>query len=126
MTWSYSGSPKDSQKDQVRFLIGDTDEGEPLISDEEIEYCLDTETNIYAASALAAEAIASSFSRKADTDVAGVIKETFTKTAENYSKKSAILKTKATEKRSLSPYAGGSDRPGSFTVGMEDYETGVK
>lgn len=38
MTWTYSGNPGDSPKDEVRYLLGDTVEKNPLLSDEEILY----------------------------------------------------------------------------------------
>jgi hypothetical protein len=40
MTWTYSGDPTASDRDEVRFLITDTMEGRPLIQDEEIDYAL--------------------------------------------------------------------------------------
>ena len=42
MSFSYSGDPKQSDKDAARFLIGDTDEANPIMQDEEIQYILDT------------------------------------------------------------------------------------
>lgn len=40
MAWSYSGNPATSGKDEVRFLIGDTDDASQQLSDEEIQYLL--------------------------------------------------------------------------------------
>jgi hypothetical protein len=40
MTWSYSGNPKTDEKDKYRFIIGDTDQAEPILQDEEITYIL--------------------------------------------------------------------------------------
>lgn len=42
MSWSYSGNPADSKLDECRFLIGDTNEDEPIMQDEEIQYIIDT------------------------------------------------------------------------------------
>lgn len=42
MSWNYSGNPKDSKKDEYRFLLGDTDESAPIMQDEEIQYIIDT------------------------------------------------------------------------------------
>lgn len=44
MTWSYSGNPSASDTDKYRFLIGDTNENEPILSDQEIEYVVATYT----------------------------------------------------------------------------------
>lgn len=38
MTWSYSGDPSASDKDHIRYIIGDTKESMPLLSDEEIMF----------------------------------------------------------------------------------------
>ena len=42
MSWTYSGNPADSKLDEYRFLIGDTNEDEPILQDEEIQYIIDT------------------------------------------------------------------------------------
>lgn len=49
MTFSYSGNPGASSLDEVRFLIQDTDSGEPLLTDEEINYLLGVYTDPYLA-----------------------------------------------------------------------------
>lgn len=41
MSWSYSGNPKESPIDEVRFLVGDTNKNEPILQDEEIQYLID-------------------------------------------------------------------------------------
>ena len=40
MAWSYSGDPASSEKDAVRFLIGDTDTDDQQLSDAEINYLI--------------------------------------------------------------------------------------
>ena len=40
MSWTYSADPSSSTKDAVRFLIGDTDETAPQMTDEEIYFNL--------------------------------------------------------------------------------------
>ena len=49
MTWSYSGDPSDSALDEIRFLIGDTDTNDQLLSNEEITYLYDAYGDAYAA-----------------------------------------------------------------------------
>jgi len=51
MTCSYSGDPADSDKDAVRFLIGDTDCANNSVEDEEILWVLTQEANVYMAAA---------------------------------------------------------------------------
>lgn len=42
MSWNYDPSKlKDSPKDQIRLLIGDTLDSDPLLQDEEIQFYLD-------------------------------------------------------------------------------------
>jgi len=73
--WTYSGNPKSSPKDEVRFLIGDTDDSEPLLQDEEIKYILTvtpsagTSSYNYGAAAVAAKSIAAKFARERDKTV---------------------------------------------------------
>lgn len=40
MSWNYSGDPTNSPLDECRFLIGDTNENEPIMQDEEINYII--------------------------------------------------------------------------------------
>jgi hypothetical protein len=60
-TWSYSGDPSESAKDQVRFLIGDTDEDHQLLWDEEILSLTAQYTNAYWAAGIAANTLAARF-----------------------------------------------------------------
>lgn len=41
MTWSYSGDPSESEIDELRFLLSDTDQSSPIFSDEELQYLID-------------------------------------------------------------------------------------
>lgn len=53
-----------NDKDRVRLKIGDTNEADPLLSDEEIEIYVEAwEPNVDLAAAEAAEAIANKFAR---------------------------------------------------------------
>lgn len=49
MSWTYSGDPTKSKKDECRFLIGDINKDAPIMQDEEIEYIIseaDNNTNL--------------------------------------------------------------------------------
>lgn len=39
--FSYSGNPADSKRDEVRFLLQDTDDSRPLLYDAELDYIID-------------------------------------------------------------------------------------
>lgn len=63
-TWTYAGDPANSDKDAVRFELGDTNIDDQLVTDEEIAYALTTESNVVLrAAALLAEALCGFFSR---------------------------------------------------------------
>ena len=67
MTWSYGGDPSANDKDQIRFMIGDTDTDDQLLSDEEIAGAVTIYGNQLAAAISCCYAIAATFARKADT-----------------------------------------------------------
>lgn len=41
MSWSYSGDPSTTERDEVRFYLQDTDAGFPLLTNEEIDWLID-------------------------------------------------------------------------------------
>jgi hypothetical protein len=67
MTYSYSGDPSDSEVDAVRFLIGDTDASDWLLTDEEIQWTVTVRGNAYIAAPYAAESIGAKLSRESDS-----------------------------------------------------------
>ena len=66
MTWTYGNSPNTNTTDAVRFLVGDTDTTDQLITNEEITYLLATFSEAPLAAVGAARSIAAKFSRLAD------------------------------------------------------------
>lgn len=66
MTFTYTG-PAAGSKDQVRFLIGDTNAAEVLLSDEEIDWLVSTwlfKGTVYYVAAVAADNLAARFARE--------------------------------------------------------------
>ncbi len=57
MAWTYDSSLS-NDKDRVRFLVGDVDTNAQLVQDEEIQWVLSQEANVYMAAASVAETIA--------------------------------------------------------------------
>lgn len=106
MTWLYSGNPGYSPKDQVRFLIGDTDQSDPLLQDAEIEWVLSQyQFSPINAAIRCCEGIVAKFSRLANEAV-GQVRIDFKQKAEGYLKMMVVLKMRlATE--DAAPYAGG-------------------
>lgn len=85
MTWSYSGDPASSEKDAVRFLVGDTDTNDQLLSDEEIDYVIvESGGSKYQSAHDAAYAIASKFSRMAQSKSVGDLSISYADRAKAY------------------------------------------
>lgn len=106
MSYSYSGNPSNSAKDLVRFLIGDTDQSDWLLQDEEIQYLLSLYNNVALnASIRACESIIAKFSRLAD-ESAGSVSVSFSQKATAYQKMITTLRVRlATD--DMQPFAGG-------------------
>ena len=60
MAFGYDGTP-DELVEQVRLLIGDTNDARVLLQDTEIQFFIDEEGGLYAAASAAARAIAGKF-----------------------------------------------------------------
>ncbi len=45
MSWSYSGNPANSALDEARFILGDTDDKDPVLSDEELNFMINKYTD---------------------------------------------------------------------------------
>lgn len=66
MAWTYSGDPGSSTRDEVRFLIQDTDTAEQLLTDEELDYLIGVWTDAYAAAVAAVSALIAQASRQVE------------------------------------------------------------
>lgn len=118
MAWTYTpNGASTSDKDQVRFLIGDTNTDKQLLQDEEINYALDQSSdNIYKAAALSAESIAMKLATYVDERV-DVFEVSQTSARANvYYKLAEELSEKAKKNVQLSPYAGGISKSDKETV----------
>lgn len=105
MTWTYDGDPSLSQRDEVRFLVGDTDTTDQLVTDEEIAYAIDQEANILLAAAKVAKAIMAKFARLVDKSV-GDLKLNFSQRIDHYKELIDQLTERGMESAGV-PYAGG-------------------
>lgn len=84
MTFTYTGDPSVSDRDKVRFLIGDTDSTDALVSDEEIEWSLGEAGSIYQAAHDLCTVIASKFARLATSKSVGDLSLSYADRAETY------------------------------------------
>lgn len=107
MTWTYS-NPAASDKDAVRFLVGDTDTSDQLVSNEEIEYTLEEFPDTYLAAASVAESIASKFAREV-THSADGLSYSGDQLSKHYTDMAERLRHLAKRRRrgGVVPYAGG-------------------
>lgn len=114
MTATYSGDPSLSNRDAVRFLIRDTDMTSPHIQDEEIDWLLTQTSNLYWASIMAAESVATTYSQSSGSGqvkskTVGALSISYTDLAKEYRGIVGDLKRRMALGLGLSfrPYAGG-------------------
>lgn len=130
MTWTYT-DPSTSTRDAVRFLIGDTDTNDQLVTDAEIAFITTEYTDKYLAAAELCEAIAAKLARDVDTTngdlrVAAQKRfEHYNTLAKKYRSKGGKLATMWAGGRLLSEKETAADdttitQP-SFTRGMHDF-----
>lgn len=114
MTWTYSGNPSATAKDAIRFLIGDTDTNDQLLSDEEIAW-VNTEasgtststSDLYDAAYRCCVTIASKLARQADKSI-GDLSVKLSQKADGYLKQADALKQLSMRSSGVPvPYAGG-------------------
>lgn len=71
MTWTYDGNPDagstataDERRDAVRLILGDTDAADEQVTDEEIAFALDEESNnVYTAAILLCNSLVAKYAR---------------------------------------------------------------
>lgn len=123
MSWSYSGDPSTSPRDETRFLLGDTVETARSLSDEEITFLLTRNgndayrTGAEAAGLLAVRYIGLSASMKKVGDL--TLQTEYTSQAQAY----FALEKKLLQGRTATSVGAPSFRDTStniFTVGMMD------
>lgn len=62
--FTYSGDPKTSIRDEVRFMVSDTDSTCPLLSDPEVDYIIDKWMDLYGSAIYCAAVAAGQIARK--------------------------------------------------------------
>ena len=111
--WTYaSTAPNSSDRSWIRLRIGDTNSGDQLLQDEEIDAHISAEGNRYAAAALAAESVGAWFARRADK-TAGRMTIAHSRASIAYFDLASRLRTEGATR--VTPYAGG--------IGVSDKET---
>ena len=107
MTWSYSlADLATSAKDQVRFLVGDTDTNDQQLADEELNFALSIRGSVFGAAAEACLSLSSKLSRKADTTT-GELRTLYSSQARAYAARAGAYENKSAEMGGSLPFAGG-------------------
>lgn len=130
----YSGDPSASAADMVRFLLGDTDTANVLLTDSEITALLTIHSDEpYAAAIAAAKSLAARYARRVDKRV-GDLSISWSQVSKNFRDLAVQLSNQHLSiSDALAPYAGGisvSDKAANaadtdvvqpyFRVGMHD------
>ena len=141
MTATYINDPTNRPIDTVRFEVDDRDTDNAALSDEEIQYLIDSTNHILLAAAAAADAISAKYSDSATTKKVGDLSISYGGggggggIAATYQTLAKALRLRAARKAGSKIYVGGlsktaktavkadSDRVQSeFEVGMDDSE----
>lgn len=109
MTWTYSGDPSASDKDNVRFMIGDTDTTEQLVTDEEITATVTQFGTAYRTALALCDRLIAKFSRLVDSKFEGEGEFKFSQLVTNIKaiKEGLILQGDPSSGGGPIPYAGG-------------------
>lgn len=102
---TYSKQPASSTRDQVRFLVRDTDTANAFLLDSEIDWLLTEEPNIYLAAAGAARHIAHKFTGLADRQI-GDLRISHRNQSMEFSALASTLEMRGNI-RAATPYLGG-------------------
>jgi hypothetical protein len=102
---TYSGDPAASDRDRVRFEVGDTDCSAPILRDAEIDALIADSGHVILAASQAAEKIAAKYAIKVDCSI-GSTRKAWSQLFTHYSKLAKTLKAKGA-RASVLPYVGG-------------------
>lgn len=119
MAWSYDPSLT-TDKDRARFYIGDTDQEDPLLSDEEIDALIELEGSPRKAAITALEHLAAKFSRQADTDNTGLAVSA-SQRAKAFAERAQELRKRLPQHQLVSMFVGGACNSPAFRLRQDDY-----
>ena len=114
MTWTYSGNPSGTNRDAIRFMIGDTDNTDQLVTDEEIAYALAQEGNVYVSAARICRSLASRYARYMDQSL-GDLSISYSQRYQQFTELANRLEFDGSSRVGI-PYAGGISQSDKDTV----------
>lgn len=123
MAWTYDPTKiATSPKDRLRFELGDVNENDPLLQDEEILAAIEMTSNLLEAKIKCAEALANRYAHEASVSV-GSMSYQLSQRAELWAKKLAEYKKEAESMSVAAPSANAqaiAKKP-YFRLGMHNY-----
>lgn len=118
MAWTYDPSQLNTNElYQVRMEIQDTNVNNQMLLDEEIQHAINTERNVWAASARCCEMIARRLLMKADVKLGRSMQVIYSKAAEQYFAMARMLRCKAMG--TVVPYVGGMAIADKQSIGQD-------
>jgi hypothetical protein len=90
MSWNYTKGPVNADRDKVRFYVGDTDESDQLVQDEEIAFAVAEHSDLRIAAAMVLRALAAKHSRLGSISV-GSVSQTLTTIAKAFADRAKEL-----------------------------------
>lgn len=121
MAWTYTGDPSVSDRDRVRFLIGDIDSTDPLVNDEEVAWTLGEAGSVYQAAHDLCTIIASRFARLATSKSVGDLSLSYADRSETYNRLADRMLALANRRDVPTPWAS----PKNFQKADERTELGM-
>lgn len=122
MTFTYTGDPANNEIDRVRFMIGDTNPDDGLLTDSEISYLLAKAASPEEAAYKATGNIIAKLAREVDYQI-GPEKVSASQMLLNFQKLRQQLSKHVTTSTAFPLMSDPSGRPGSqpiFDIGMND------
>ena len=112
MAWTYSGDPTASDRDAVRFEIGDTNTNDQQLTDAEIDYALAQRGSVIQAAIYCAERLISLYSRYVAQSV-GAVNVQYNQRIDHYKGLIARLRLRGGK---VTPFIGGQSLAGKIAA----------
>lgn len=127
MAWSYSGNPGANNRDSVRFLLGDTDDTDEQLQDEEVDWLLSTNNDdVYEAAIDGAMSLVAKYSRMVNRTVGDLSVEA-QEYVTHYNVLIERLKTMRSRKKPAAGiFIGNDSQQRLFEIGDMDFSSDYK
>lgn len=116
MAWTYTANPMNVPVDHIRLLIGDTDQQDPLLQDEEIAFMLEQHSNPKKAAAECCILLYARYARQVNYSIG----PESVQAGERAKAFKALAKTLTDSISSGAFPTSGSSTTGIFDIGMHD------